>query len=403
MFLRPLPTSILALFLGLTAYAASAIELTLNQQQIAVLNSELLLDHTVPDPGINGLPSVRLEMFFPWLTDVTYLTMKSGTDLQRWESDRLKTEDWNRIKLVWNQDRWEVRLDQNVFENPHRISVRGAIFDVSTLRIWSSIHDEEYIGNLKSALVFRDIKTEWRKIQQLPYLLHNIPQESLPHLILLDDIGLINLVPELTSYNRITDVSSQWLTVKPEDFPNGTYPYPLALNLRDAITSLHWLLAESPDLFSQENQIPDIISDILGTIVTYSDNVIDTTTPMESLSSNEVMAAIYFPWSDEILENNHPYTSIPAPGNSVKILRSNYAAIPDGLLPHDVPIASRVLDDAIRFSRLIASGESAPIPIHSRLLRYLKSYSRIGRLVSSGEMGVSEGIKILSAYTGGKQ
>ncbi len=337
------------------------------------------------------------------MTEIAYMVAASDTGLQRWESDRLKKEDWNSIKLVWNLDRWEVNVGPDVFTSPERISVHGTILDVPPLRIWSSVHDEEYTGDLKSALAFRHLEIEWHEFQRLPYLLHNIPQDSLPHLVLLDDVDLIDLLPDLASYSRIIDASSQWLTTASDSFPEGEYPYPLSLNLRDAITSLHWLLAENPDLFEPGHQIPDVISDILKITITYADSVVDTTTPMKSLSSGEVAAAVVTPWSGgTALKNNRSYTSLPAPGNSVKVLRSHYVAIPRGLLPNDAQISNLALNDALRFSRLITSSKSASIPIKPRLLRYLKAYSRIGRLVLSGEMKAAEGIRILNAYTDGE-
>ncbi len=387
----------------LFTYPISAIELTLNQQQIAVLHSEMLISQTIPDSTSNGLPAIKLETLFPWLTEIAYMVIASDTDLQRWESDRLKKEDWSSIKLVWNLDRWEVNVEQDVFTSPDRISVHGTILDVPSLRIWSSIHDEEYIGDLKSALAFRHLEIEWHEFQRLPYLLHNIPQNSLPHLVFLDDVDLIDLLPDLASYSRIIDASSQWLTTASDSFTEGEYPYPLSLNLRDGITSLQWLLAENPDLFDPGHPIPDVISDILKITITYADSVIDTTTPMKSLDSGEAVAAVITPWSGNTAsKDNRSYTSLPAPGNSIKVLRSHYVAIPRGLLPHDAQISSLALNDALRFSRLVINSQSAPIPIKPRLSRYLKAYSRIGRLVLSGEMKAAEGIRILNAYTDGR-
>lgn len=388
------------LFLGLLTFPGAAIEFTLNHRQTAVLASEFLIAHAAPDPASENLPALPLSSLFPWLESVEYLEVTSGPNRSRWNASRLEMEGWDRVKLVRRPDRWEVRVGQDIFEEPKIISVYGAALDVPTLRIWLAAEDEEFQREIESALALRNLKVEWRKTRQPGHLLLNPPQDLLPHLILLEDLDLIRLMSKLTSYRRIIGRSSQWLAAVSADLPPDGYPYPLALDLYDAETSLHWLLAESPNLFDQDSRLPDVLTEIFGMDFTNTSEVINTTTPLEALRGGQAIAALHSPKSgdSETGIDDVPYLSIPAPDGTVSVLRSSYAAIPSGLSSHDAQIAALLLRDAARFHRLSGDSKALPIPLDPRTLRYFDAYERIGRLALSGQMEAVDARALIDAY-----
>jgi len=383
------------LLFGAAAFPLSALDLSLNGRNHAVLTPTVLAAHARPEAAAGGRPALPLEALYPWMDSVDYLEVTSGANSVYWDAARLGPGGWDGALLVDYNGTWEVRVGRDVFSDPDRIAVRGAPAPAATIRIWSAAEAEDFEDDLRGALALRGLNLEWRSVDQPENLLADPPVDGRPHLIVLDDEDAARLGGLLTERRPVASRSSLWYAADPDATT------PLALDARDPEAALLWLLAENPALFDDEGRLPDALVGLFRrAAASRRDDLVVTDMPMATLAAGAAAAAVHLPSSEEPLSVRPGLVRIDPPEGAVNLIRRTDAAVPANLSAADGRIADRVLADAARQARG-ASADGVALPADPRVLRFLDAYERIGRLAVGGQMDAREAAGLIQAYVDG--
>ena len=395
----PLPaliTLMLLIPLLITPSAADAAPaLSLNGRPVAVLTPDTLT--TFADPG--PPPAIPLSSLFPPLDSVDRLEVHSASGPVQWESPSMGIERWNSAELVMNDGTWELRTSPEILRDPQIIAVEGTLTPLPVIRIWSAVHESPLEEHLKSLFILRGIPFTWRHVKRPAHLLEDPPDEGPPHLILLDDLDLIRSLFWVTSYRRLGGSSSRWIVRGAPENPPGAFGEAAALDARSPEAAAGFLMAENPDLFGDETRNSRRLARLLQFAVNRPEEVIITEDPLEALSSGRASSALLPAGASASpaapAESGRP---VPPPEGAVNILRLTYAAIPAALNVEEHSIAARLLADAARLSSPPAPGDTLPLPVHPRTLKFFEAYRRIGRLVLSGQLEAFEAAELIRAF-----
>lgn len=386
---------VVLLILTVFAVHLPALDLSLNGRNHAVLDSSALEAYARDS-------QIPLQALYPWLESVDYLEVQSGVNRVFWDATRLGEADWNSALLVKRGGIWEVRVGRDVFSAPDRIAVRGVRRNVDTIYIWSAIDNPGFKNDLLSAFALRSVAVEWRDITQPAYLLSDPPPEGLPHLILLDQLDLLCLDSLLTSSRPVSSRISEWR--------KAAAPGPLALDAYSPEAALLYLLAENPNLFDAEGNLPTGLTALFDwAAATRKTDLIVTDSPMSALTGGDsptAAIAVRLPSSEEsrsAAEMDLPLTDPPE--GTVNLIRLQYAAIPAahgpaaaGPAAANPILAELVLIDAARIAGNPKAQAGVVIPADPRVVRYFEAYERIGRLAISGQMESIQAAKLINDY-----
>lgn len=400
-FPLPLPaliTLVLLIPLLITPSAADAAPaLSLNGRPVAVLTPDTLT--TFADPG--PPPALPLSSLFPPLDSVDRLEVHSpsGPVLQ-WESESpsMGIERWNSAELVMNNGSWELRTGPEILRSPEIIAVEGTLTPLPVIRIWSAVHGSPLEEHLKSLFILRGIPFTWRHVKRPAHLLEDPPDNGPPHLILLNDLDLIRSLSWVTSYRRLSGSSSRWIARDAPETPQGAFGEPAALDARSPEAAAGFLIAENPDLFGGETPILPRLARLLQFAANRPEGVIITEDPLEALSSGRASSALLPAGASA--SPAAPAASgrpLPPPEGAVNILRLTYAAVPAALNAEERSIANRLLADTARLASPLPPGDTLPLPLHPRTLKFFEAYQRIGRLVLSGQLDAFEAAELIRA------
>ncbi len=374
---------VVLLILTVFAVHLTALDLTLNGRNHAVLDSSALEAHARDS-------QIPLQALYPWLESVDYLEVQSGVNRVFWDN-------WNGALLVNRGGVWEVRVGRDVFSAPDRIAVRGVRRNVDTIYIWSAIDNPGFKNDLLSAFALRSVAVDWRDITQPAYLLSDPPPEGLPHLILLDQLDLLRLDSLLTSSRPVSSRISEWR--------KAAAPGPLALDAYNPEAALLYLLAENPNLFDTEGHLPTGLTALFDwAAAPRKTDLIVTDSPMSALTGGDsptAAIAVRLPSSEEprsTAEMDLPLTGPPE--GTVNLIRLQYAAIPaaPGQAAANPILAELALIDAVRMAGSPGTQAGVIIPSDPRVIRYFEAYERIGRLAISGQMESMQAAKLINDY-----
>ena len=397
-FPLPLPaliTLVLLIPLLITPSAADAAPaLSLNGRPVAVLTPDTLAAFADPGPP----PALPLSSLFPPMDSVDRLEVHSPSGPVQWESPSMGIERWNSAELVMNNGSWELRTGPEILQNPQIIAVEGTLTPLPVIRIWSAVHGSPLEEHLKSLFILRGIPFTWRHVKRPAHLLENPPDNGPPHLILLDDLDLIRSLLGVTSYRRLSGSSSRWIARGAPENPPGAFGEPAALDARSPEAAAGFLIAENPDLFGGETPSLPRLARLLQFAANRPEGVIITEDPLEALSSGRASSAL-LPAGASASPAAPAVSGRPAPPpeGAVNILRLTYAAVPAALDAEEQSIAGRLLADAARLASPPPPGDTLPLPLHPRTLKFFEAYQRIGRLVLSGQLDAFEAAELIRA------
>lgn len=360
-------------------------------------NLELRLNsitHAIINPADLGKESIPLQSLFPYLETVEYLEVKSAQSSASWDATSLGSSGWNDALLTFRNQIWELSVGSDSLAAPLRISVHGVRKPIDSVQIWSSIRIPQYKSNLLAALALRGIRVQWKDVSKLTNRLENPPPHGMPHLVIVDQLQMLRLDSLLTSPYRIMAKFSRWYSVPPIDANKL-----IAIDAYHPESALLYLLADNPNLFDKDNQLPASLTTFFNRII-MSEGLVVSTSPLADLAnsaSSQVTGAVLLPSSQE-LEIGEIFAAAEPPADAANIIGYIYAAIPANIDGEQKKLARLVLEDANRLADLRTPANAVAIPGHPRILRFFDAYARIGRLAISNQITATKAAELINSY-----
>ena len=372
------------------------LEITLNGRTHAVIDSTVLQDFAHEDPTRSNESTLPVSYVLPWMESVDEFEVASKGRTVVWNPANPGDDGWKHIDLVFNGKEWEAHIGSETIASPEHLTVVGTPLPCSSVRIWKSVYCPHFIAELESVLALRGIEVEWREVADPMALLDAPPSDGKPHLLLLDDLGLIDAGERISDAREYGSTATRVLTAPAgedsDSFPSLRFPAAIDAYTPDAALSL--LLSGDPAFFEKEDLWRESLAELLDTAQEENGRaLIVTDDPASAMDEGTAVSALILPGPGEEVPNHRRREGIREAREG--LARRRYVAVPKAA--EDDEISTRLLSDALRCAVQSSDGV-VPIPLDERILRFYEAYLRIGRLAVNGQLSGSEAAELIIGF-----